>query len=114
MRFRCFFFLLSRLLSDSLYLLSLDQSDLLNDKSEKLGSDSGPYDTYSFYIFSLCFDDSVGSVSVLGSGSFEPTGVDFKGDIFASEIFVPTGVEYKGGRLLEIFWGSNYFFLFQI
>ena len=38
---------------------------------------------HNIFAFSLCFDDSVGSVSCLGSGVFVPTGVGSKGDIFA-------------------------------
>ena len=70
-----------------------DESDLLDDEFGELGSDYGSSCTYSFCAFSLCFDDSVGSVSVLGS-----------------EFFAPTGVKSKSGRLLEIFWFSNFWF----
>ena len=51
--------------------------------------------------FSLRFNYSVGSVSVLGSVVFAPTGVEFKGDTFASGVFVPTEVESKGGWLIK-------------
>ena len=75
--------------------------DSIDDAFDKLGSNSGSSGTYSFCTFSLGFDDSVGSVSVLGSGVFAPTGVESKGDIFAFGVFVPTGVESKGGQLIE-------------
>ena len=65
MRFQ-YFFLLSRLLL--LYFLPSDESDLLDDDYEKLGSDSGSSGTYYFCAFSLHFDESV--VSVLGSDIF--------------------------------------------
>ena len=80
----------------------------------ELGYDSGSSATYYFRAFSLHVDKSVGSVSVLGSENFAPTGVKSKVDIFASDIFVPTGVEYKGGRLLDMFWRSNSLLSFQI
>ena len=99
---------------DLLYLLSLDESYSFDDEYDELGSESGSSGTYSFYNFSLHFDDSVGSVSVLGSDVSAPTGVDPKGDIFASDISVPTSVESKGGQLLEMFWRSNSLFSFQI
>ena len=84
------------MLFDLLYFLSSDESDSLDDESEELGSDSGSSGTYSFCAFYLCFDDYVGSVSVLGLDIFAPKGVDSKGDIFASDVFLPTGVKSKG------------------
>ena len=51
-----------------LYFLSSDESDLLDDESEELGSDSRYSGTYSFRAFSLRFDDS--AVSFLGSDVF--------------------------------------------
>ena len=66
-------------------------------------------------IFSLfCFYKSVGSVSVLESDGFAPTGVESKGDMFASEFLVPRGFESKGGQLLEKNWRLNSFFFFQV
>ena len=65
----------SLLLLDFLYFLSSDESDSLDDESDEDGCDYGSYGTYSFRAFSLCFDDSVGSVNGLGSGLFAPTGV---------------------------------------
>ena len=105
-------FLLSRRLIFD--FMSSYQSDSFDDESDGDGSDSGSSGTYSFCAFSLRFDDSVGSVNGLGSGIFLPTGVNSKSDIFAFYVFVPTGVEYRGGRLIEMFWRSNYLFYFQI
>ena len=70
------------LLFDLMYFLSSEKSDLLNDESDDDGYDSGSSGTYSFCAFSLCFDNSVGSVSGLGYGVFVPTGVEYKCDIF--------------------------------
>ena len=64
---------------DSLYFLSLDKSDLLDDEYGKLGSDSGSSGKYPFRDFSLRFDESIGSVSVLGSDVFAPIEVESKG-----------------------------------
>ena len=94
--------------------MSLEELDLLNDESDEIGSDSGYSVTYYFCTLYLPFDKFVGSVSVLGSDIFAPTGVDSKRDIFVSGLFIPTGVEFKGGGLLEMFWRSNSLFSFQI
>ena len=51
---------------------------------------------YYFCDFSLPFEESVVSVSVLGS-----------------DIFAPTGVESKGGQLLTLYWRSNHWFSLQ-
>ena len=67
-----------------------------------------------FVLFYLRFEDSISSVSGLGSGFFAPTGVDPKDDIFAFDVLVPTGVKSKGGQLIEMFWPSNSIFSFQI
>ena len=64
----------------------------------------------TIFIFSVYFEDSVGSVSGLGSGIFGPIGVNSKCDIFALVMFVPIGVKSKGGRIIESFWRSNSFF----
>ena len=85
-----FFFLSFRLIFYLIHLLSSDGSDSLDDEPDELGSDSESSGTYYFCAFSLYFHDSVGSVSVLGSGVFAPTGVDPKGDILAFDVFVPT------------------------
>ena len=61
------------MLFDFLHLLSSDESDSFDDRSDKLGSDSRSSGTYSFRVFSFHFDNSVGSVSILGSGIFAPT-----------------------------------------
>ena len=50
----------------------------LDDESDELGSES---------TFSLRFDKSVDSVSVLRSEFSAPTGVKSKSDIFASDFF---------------------------
>ena len=63
---------------------------MLADDYEKLGSDSGSSGKYPFHDFSLRFDDSVGSVCVLGFGIFTPTGVESTGDIFEFVVFIPT------------------------
>ena len=65
-----------------MYLVSSDESDSLHNESDRLGSESVSSGTYSFCTFSLGFDDSVGSVSVLGYDVFAPTVVKSKGDIF--------------------------------
>ena len=89
MRFRCFLFLLCSLIFYFLYLLSSEKSESLDDDSDDDGFDSGSSGTYSFCAFSLRFENSVGSVSVLGSGVFSPIGVEYKCDIFMFDIFVP-------------------------
>ena len=81
------FFFLSRLLF--LYFLSSDESDSLDDESDKLGYESESSVTYSFCYVSLSFYNYV--VSILGS-----------------DVFAPTGFKSKGGRLLAFFWRSNY------
>ena len=80
-----------------MYLMSSDESDLIDDDSDYDGSDSGSSGTYYFCTFSFCFEDSVGSVSSLGSGVFAPIGVEPEGDIFVFDVFVPIGVEYTVG-----------------
>ena len=81
MCFLCFLFLLRCLIFDSLYVLPSEESDTLDYESDELGSYSRSSGTYYFHTFSLYFDDSVGSFSVLGSDIFSLTGVEFKGDI---------------------------------
>ena len=81
--FRYFFFLLRLMIFHSLYFLSLDESDSLDDESDKLGSDSGSSGTYSSRAFSLRAEESV--VGVLGSGVFAPIGVNSVAGIFASD-----------------------------
>ena len=73
MRFQCYLFLSHLFLLDLLYFLSSDESDLLNDDSDYVGSYYGSSSTYSFHSFSLSFDNYVGCVSGLGSGVFLPT-----------------------------------------
>ena len=92
----------------------MDESDSLNDESDKFVSDSGSSCTYYFCAFSLRFKDYAGSVSVLVSDIFAPTGVESKGGIFAYNVFVLTGVKSKGGRLIKMFWHSNSLFYSQI
>ena len=95
-------------------MLSSDKSDSLDDESDKLGSDSESSGTYYFCAFSLRFDKSIGSGSILGSDVFVTTRADSKSGIFESDVFVPTGVDSKGGPLLEMFSRSNSLFYFQI
>ena len=80
-----------------LYFLPSDKSDSLNYESDKLGSDSISSHTYSFHDFSLRFDNSIGSVGVLGYVIFVPTEVESKDDIFVFDVFVSTRVDPKGG-----------------
>ena len=77
---------------------------MLGDESDDDGSNLGSSGTYYFQYFSLRFDNYVGSVSVLGSGIFAPTGVESKCNIFVFVVFVPIGVKYKGGQLIKLFW----------
>ena len=109
-----FLFLSCRFSFDFLYSLSSDESDSLDDESDDDGSDSGYSGTYPFCEFSLRVDNSVGSVSGLGSSVFAPTGVKSKCDIFALDVFVLIGVDSKGVRLVKIFWRSSSLFYFQI
>ena len=67
MRCRRFFYLSHLLLLDSLYLLSSEKSDCLDDESDDNGSDSGSSGTCTF---PLHFNKSVGCVSGLRSGVF--------------------------------------------
>ena len=95
--FKRFSFLLRFLISNFLYLLSSDESDSLDDKSDNNGSESGSSSTYSFPGFPLCFGNFVVHVTGLGYGFFLPIGVEYKCDIFAFVVFVPIGVKSKGG-----------------
>ena len=104
-------FLLCPLLLDLLYLLSSDESDLLDDESDNDGSDSGSAGTCTF---PFRFDESVGRVCGVGSGIFFPIEVDSKCDVFTFVMFVPIGVESKGGQIIEMFWRSNSQFSLQI
>ena len=109
-----FAFLWSLLTFDFLYLLSSDESDSLNDESDELSSDSVSSGMYYFCDFPLRFDDSNGSVSVLGYVAFAITRFNTKGNIFLFDVFVTTGVESKVGRLIKMSWRSNSLFSFQI
>ena len=80
--------------------MSSDKSDLLDDESDDDGSDYGSSGTCFFL---LRFDDSVGHVSLLGSGVFVPTRVKSKCDVFEFVVFMPIVVEPKRGQLIEIF-----------
>ena len=89
-------------------MISANESDLLNDKSDDDGSDSGSAGTCTF---TFRFEESVGCVESpisrvcgVGSSVFVPIGIDSIGDIVPLVVFVPIGVESKGGRLIEIFW----------
>ena len=76
-----FFFLLCLLLIQS---LSLEESDFLNDESNKLGYDSSSYGTYSFRAFPLRVEESV--AGVLGSKILAPIGVEYVSDVFTSYV----------------------------
>ena len=65
--------------------MSSDESNSLNDESDKLGSESGSSGMYSFRAFSLRFDESV--VGVFGSDICSAIGFDPNGGISACEIF---------------------------
>ena len=99
------------MLLDSLYLLSLDESGFLDDESDYDDSDSSYSGTYYFLAFYMHFDDSVGSISVLGLGIFVPTGVKSKDDICVFYVFVPIRVKSKGGRLIKCFGAQIPFYL---
>ena len=124
MRFWHFLFLLRPLLLNFLYLLSLDESDLLllldlmhfllwdesyslHYESDDDSSDSGSSGTCSF---PLRFENYVGRVSGLGSGVIIPTGFESKCDVFVFVSFISIGVESKGGWLIEKSWCSNSWF----
>ena len=92
-----FLFLSYRLIFDFMYLLSLDESDSLDDESDDDVSDSGSSGTYYFHALSLRFENCVGSVSGLESVVFVPTALESKYDIFVFVVFIPIGVDSKGG-----------------
>ena len=94
----------SLLLLDLMHLLSLDESDFLDDESKTYDSDSVSSSTCSFL---LSFEDFVGHVSSLGSGIFLPKVSDFKCDVFAFVISISIRVKPKDGQLIKIFWRSN-------
>ena len=77
--FQRFLFLLLPLNLDFLYLLSSNESDLLDNEYDNDGYGSGSSGTC---FFKLNFDNNVGPVSGLGSDIFVPTGVDSKCDVF--------------------------------
>ena len=107
------FFFLPRLLHlYLLYLISSEKSDLLDDESDDDGSDYGSSGTYSFHAFSLYFENSIGRVSGLGSGSFVLTGVELKCDIFAFIVLVAIGVNSKGVRLIKTNLALKFLVLF--
>ena len=97
MRFRRFLFLSRLLLLYFLYLLSLDKSDSLYDKSVGGGSDSRSFGMYSFRNFYKKIVDSGGSISGLGSDIFVRTGFKSKCGIFSFDAFMTIGFESKGG-----------------
>ena len=68
---------------------------MLDNESEKLGSNSVSSGTYYFFaMYSV--------VGILCSHVYAPTGADSKDDIFGSDVFIPIGVEPKGCRILEV------------
>ena len=78
------------------------------------GSESGSSGMDYFCAFYLRFDDSVGSVSCLGSGVFASIGFESKCNSSTFSVFVPIPVDPKGGLLIKMFWCSNSLFYFQI
>ena len=88
-----------------LYLLSSDGSNSLDDESDNDWYYSGSSGTCDFPFH---FEKSVGRDSFLGSGVFVPIRVKSKYDVFAFVMYVLIGVESKVGRLIQIFWPSNY------
>ena len=101
--FLCFqhFFFLSRLfLFDILEFVSFEELDLFDDGSDDDGSVT--------CTFTFCSDESIGSVSDVGSIVFIPTGIKSIGDVVPLVVFVPKGVESKGGQLIEIICRSIY------
>ena len=93
--------------------MSSEKSDPLNDESDKLGSDSGSSGTYYFCAFSLCFDESVVSVNVLGSEVFVPTGVEYKCAIFASDYFYQQESSPKAVDSLKYFGAQIFYFIYK-
>ena len=86
------------LILDLLYLLSLDESDLLDDESDDDWSD---YRSSFMCAFYSRFDESFVSVSGVGSGFFVLIGVLSDCDVVVFMVFLRIGVEYKGGQLID-------------
>ena len=91
-------------------MLSADESDSLNDKSDNDGSDSGSSGICAFtfrFEGSVSMgpvDDSVGRVCGAGFGVFVSTGIESTGDAVPLVVSVPIGVESKVSGLIELFW----------
>ena len=83
-------------------MLLSDESEFIDDKSDKFGSLSGSYSTYYFRDFYLRAEESVAGVFV--SEVSTSTGFESKG---GRNDFAPIGVESKGGRLNSIFLRSR-------
>ena len=89
-------------------MLSPDESDSPDDKSNYGGSDSGSAGTCAFsfrFEYSIgcvedsdgCVDDSVGCVRGVGYGFFVLTGIESIGDVVLLVVFIPIRVYSKGG-----------------
>ena len=103
------FICITFLILDLIYLLSLDESDSLDDDSDNEsnddGSDSGSASTFTF---TFRFEEFVGYVCGVGSGVFVPIGIKSIGEVVTFVVFVPLLSEAKGGRLIETIWRSIY------
>ena len=75
------------------------------DESKNDGSGFGSSGTCDFSFYS---ENSVGSVSGIGSDVFVPTGIESMGDFVPLVLFVPIEVESKVGQLIEKISCSKY------
>ena len=90
--------------------MSSYESDFLDDESDGNGYDSR---SSGMCAFPLHFEESVGHVSVLGSGFFLIVG-KYKCGIVPFVVFMSIRVYSKDGRLIETFSRSNSWFSLQI
>ena len=99
-------------------MLSVDESDSLDDESDDDGSESRSIGTCAFtfrFEYSIGrvdksvgrVDNSNGRVRGVGSGVFVPIGIESIGGVVLSVVFVPIGVEFKGGQFIEIFGAQS-------
>ena len=91
---RRFLFLSRFFLFDLLELLSFDGLFLFGVESDDDGSGSG---SPGICAFPFCSGKPVGSVSVVGSGHFVPTGIELIGDVVPLVVLIAKGVDSKGG-----------------
>ena len=89
--FLCFFFLSCFSFFDLLELLLFDKLYFF-DESDNDGSEFG---SPGKYVGSV--DESVGSVSGVGSGDFVTTGIESLGEVVLLVVFVPRRVDSKVG-----------------